>query len=263
MSYFESSFLCGLLKKSHPQKVLEIGVCSGASTAIMLQCLEDIGQEYKMYSIDIESKYPRDNKLEAGFIGKQALESVFIPKGMKGTHKFYLGTILPFVIDEIGRNIDFVILDTAHVLPGEVLDFLTVLPYLKDNAVVVLHDVSWNQVSYKDIHQHATGALFSAVVADKFLNFISNDPNALRYPNIAAFQINSDTMKYIENVFLALIIRWRYVPEDKYLSGYYNKFVEYYPVKLTELFREIAKFNAYNVLKELQSLGKSKTDMLY
>lgn len=263
MSEFDSAFLCGLLKKYHPQKILEVGVCSGGSTAIILQCLEDIGQEYKMYSIDISAEYPRDNNLETGFIGKEALESVLIPKGMIGTHKFYLGTILPFVIDEIGRNIDFVILDTAHILPGEVLDFLTVLPYLKDNAVVVLHDVAWSQISYKDIHQHATGTLFSAVVADKFLNFQSNDPNAFRYPNIAAFQINNDTMKYIENVFLALIIRWRYLPEEKYINGYYRKFVEFYPPKLTELFKEVYKINAGNVSKELQLLGRPITDMLY
>ena len=251
------------LKKFHPQKIVEVGVCSGGTTAIILQCLEDIGQEYKMYSIDISAEYPHDNNLETGFIGKEALESVFIPKGMIGTHQFYLGTILPLVIDEIGRNIDFVILDTAHILPGEVLDFLTVLPYLKDNAVVVLHDVYENQRLYQQIHQHATGLLFSAVVADKFLNFKSNDPNALRYPNIAAFQINNDTMKYIENVFLTLMIRWRYLPEDKQLDNYYSKLVENYPTKLNEIFVEALKINAYHVLKELQSLGKQRTDMLY
>ncbi len=42
MSEFESAFLCGLLKKFKPKKVLEIGVAGGATTAIMLQCLEDI-----------------------------------------------------------------------------------------------------------------------------------------------------------------------------------------------------------------------------
>lgn len=258
MSEFDSAFLCGLLRKFHPQKIVEVGVCSGGTTAIILQCLEDIGQEYKMYSIDISAKYPRDNKLETGFIGKEALESILIPKGMKGTHKFYLDTILPFVIDEIGRNIDFIILDTAHVVPGEILDFLVALPYLKDNAIVVLHDVYENQRDYRQIHQHATGLLFSAVVADKFLNFISNDPKTLRYPNIAAFQINNDTMKYIENVFLTLMIRWRYLPEENHLNGYYSKLVENYPAKLKEIFIEALKINSQHVLRELQALGKPR-----
>lgn len=258
MSEFESAFLCGLLRKFHPQKVLEVGVCSGASTAIMLQCLEDIGQEYKMYSIDIAEKYPRDNSFETGFVGKNALKNIFIPKGMKGTHKFYLGTILPFVIDEIGRNIDFIILDTAHVVPGEILDFLTVLPYLKDNAVVCLHDVYENQRVYSQINQHATGALFSAVVADKFLNFTSIDPNTFRYPNIAAFQINSDTMKHIENVFLTLMLRWRYLPEEKHLDGYFQKLSQNYAPKLMEIFIETVKINAQHVLTELNALGKPR-----
>ena len=42
MSEFESAFLCGLLKKFRPKKILEIGVAAGGTTAVMLQCLEDM-----------------------------------------------------------------------------------------------------------------------------------------------------------------------------------------------------------------------------
>ena len=37
--------------------------------------------------------------------------------------------------------IDFCLIDTSHLIPGEILDFLMILPYLKDNATVVFHDV--------------------------------------------------------------------------------------------------------------------------
>ena len=48
--------------------------------------------------------------------------------------------INPDVIDEIGSDIDFLILDTLHIVPGEILDFLVCLPYLTKDAIVVLHD---------------------------------------------------------------------------------------------------------------------------
>lgn len=72
MSEFESAFLCGLLKKFKPKKILEVGVSAGGTTPIILQCLEDNGQEYEMYSIDVSEKYYRDSNKETGFIAKHA-----------------------------------------------------------------------------------------------------------------------------------------------------------------------------------------------
>jgi len=119
---------------------------------------------------------------------------------LRGTHEFHLGKYLPQVIDEIGGDIDFVILDTVHYTPGELLDFLVMLPYLKDNAIVVLHDVALNQRNNR-LHKpdaHATGLLFSAVVAEeKFLNYKSMG----KYPNIGAFRINKQTRSNIKNIF--------------------------------------------------------------
>ena len=75
-----------------------------------------------------------------------------------------------------------------HVMPGEVLDFLAVLPYLKVGSVVVMHDVSYNQAKPQNLNGHATTVLFSAVTAEKFLNFIPDDGGRKYvYPNIAAF----------------------------------------------------------------------------
>ena len=56
MSEFESAFLCGLIKKYEPKKILEVGIAEGGTTAIILNCLESIGQEYKMYSVDVSEK---------------------------------------------------------------------------------------------------------------------------------------------------------------------------------------------------------------
>lgn len=42
MSEFDSAFLCGLLRREQPHKILEIGVAGGATTAFILDCLDEM-----------------------------------------------------------------------------------------------------------------------------------------------------------------------------------------------------------------------------
>ncbi|MBR4383909.1 MAG: class I SAM-dependent methyltransferase [Selenomonadaceae bacterium] len=242
MNEFDLAFLCGALKIFRPKKILEVGVAAGGSTAIILQTFEEIGAPYEMHSVDLSPDFlfeGYDDK-PVGFVADFAKEKIF--GNLHGTHKFHVGKILPQVIDEIGGGIDFVILDTTHYLPGEVLDFLAALPYLTDNAVIVLHDVSLHH--YGAAEENATGVLFGAVTAEKFLNF-QPDEELFRYPNIAAFKINEQTAANIENVFLSLILRWNYFP--KALLGIYRQhYRRFYSDALVEIFQEAVDMNAYN-----------------
>ena len=245
MTEFDLAFLCGALKTFRPRKIVEVGVAVGGSTVTILQTLEEIGAPYEMHSIDLSPNFLFEGYTDkpVGFVAEFAKEKVF--GNMNGTHEFYLGKILPQVIDEIGDGIDFVILDTVHSLPGEVLDFLAVLPYLTDDAVVVLHDVSLHQI--EAVEENATGVLFGAVTAEKFLNF-QPDSELFRYPNIAAFQVNEHTAENIENVFLSLILRWDYWPE--YLLGIYRQhYRRFYSDALCEIFQDAIDMNAYNFAK--------------
>lgn len=36
MSEFDSAFLCGIIKKQKPKKILELGIASGGTTAIIM-----------------------------------------------------------------------------------------------------------------------------------------------------------------------------------------------------------------------------------
>lgn len=253
MSEFESAFLCGLIKKFKPKKILEVGVAAGGTTAIILNRLEKNAQPYIMKSVDILRTVWNDSSKHAGYLATTMKNNLQV-----GTHEFYLGTTLPFVIDEIGGDIDFLVLDTTHSMPGENLDFLTALPYLKENAVVCMHDVSLNQRDLPYMHFHATAALFSAVTANKFLNLVMNDNLSFNYPNIAAFQINSDTMKNIENVFLTLVLRWKYLPSQKNLWGYANMFSRHYPQEMFAIFMETLKLNVKSLMDESRINAQKK-----
>lgn len=172
---------------------------------------------------------------------------------MIGKHEFHLGKYLPQVIDEIGGDIDFVILDTVHYLPGEVLDFIAVLPYLKADAVVALHDVALNYYERPGwTNAYCTGVLFGAVTADKFLNFLPNvNGNTLfRYPNIAAFQINEQTRANIDQVFLSLLINWNYLPQPGELHLYRAHYQRHYSKELIDIFNETINMNLCNMVMD-------------
>ncbi len=247
MSEFESAFLCGTLKQFRPKKILEVGVAGGATTAIILQALEDCGEPYEMHSIDVAENFYRDKTKPSGFMAAFAKEKIF--DNLRGTHEFHLGKFLPQIIDDIGSDIDFVILDTLHSMPGEGLDFLAVLPYLKIGSVVVLHDVSLNQARAQNFNSHATTALFGAVTANKFLNFVPDNGNRpYAYPNIAAFQVTEQTVECIENVFLTMVLRWAYRPSDGEIKLYLNHYLRYYPPELCKIFAEAFKMNLYNMV---------------
>lgn len=213
MSRFDSAFICGLIEAYRPRKIVEVGVSFGGTTAVILQCLSDLGYEFEMHSIDCEVRVVQDRSQLIGCLGEEARQLLGIT-----SHKLHAGTILPQCIEEIGPDIDLLILDTMHSLPGETLDFLAAFPYLSENAVVCLHDVRENFKSWEKRALSATAALFSCVAAEKYIN--EDERRSHSYPNIAAFQITPDTGKYISNVVELLMVSWDYMPADEQLKAY-------------------------------------------
>ena len=97
MTAFESSFLCGLLREARPKKILEVGVAAGGTTAIILQCMEDLGQEYVMHSVDVLPRYYCNMEKPCGFMAEDAKRVL----GSKH-HQFHFGSPVVDFLDEIG-----------------------------------------------------------------------------------------------------------------------------------------------------------------
>ncbi len=139
MTPFESAFLCGLIKQQMPKKIVEVGIAGGGTSAIIMECLSKLSDGCEFHAVDISEKFYRDKKKRSGFLAEEAGKYI---KNVK--YQVHLGKIAVEYIDVIGENIDLLLLDTTHALPGEVLDFLTLYPYLSKNATVVLHDTAYN-----------------------------------------------------------------------------------------------------------------------
>ena len=61
------------------------------------------------------------------------------------------------------------IIDMIYSLLGALLDFLEILPCLRDEAVVVFHDILYHLLKYRCLTALAAGFTFIDVAADDFI----------------------------------------------------------------------------------------------
>lgn len=251
MTEFESAFVCGLIKENRPKKILEIGVAGGGTTAIVMQCLNELNlKDTEFISVDLNERLYNAPDKETGYIAKEA-KKIYDTK-----HRFVFGHVIAEVIEEIGEEIDFVILDTVHFLPGEVLDFPVILPFMSKNAIVVLHDVAFHQYYNKD--GIACQTLFDAATGIKILPMGSDDTRTTKMPNIGAIKINEDTRKYIDAVFHAMTLPWNYMPEKNVINAYRRIYDKYYGEDMADFFDTAVAFNRNLLNKSNKPVKKYK-----
>lgn len=235
MSSNESAFLCGLIKHYKPKKILEVGIAAGATTGIIIEAAGQLNYGHiDMYSVDLSISYYRDNnkcKRQSGFMADYIISKY----SSTISHRFFLGKYLPEVLNDIGDGIDFLVLDTVHAMPGEFLDYISVLPFLKDGAIVVLHDTE-----YHLYHQtvpscgFSNNLLYGMMCGDKIMQFDQSRPFLL--PNITAMVITPDSKKYINNVFWGLSYKWEYIISSKEFDIYRNWYNRFYDKDSIQVF---------------------------
>ena len=236
MSYFDVYFLCGLLRKVKPHNIAEIGVARGGTTGIMIQCLEMLEvDDYFIHSVDYYPLYYKDNSLGTGYLTESFLERF----NARNKHRLYLGDVAYTALKDLNEEIDFLVLDTMHLLPGEILDALCLIPKMKNGSYVVLHDLA---IFHKTVNEgFATAALFAAVTADKYINYDKDRPQS--YPNIGAFVVDKDTKDNLYNLLLALILPWRNKLDEKQKDHYMAAIKELYGDEYAQLFEKMLLLN--------------------
>ncbi len=234
MTDTQLSFLCGLIRDKQPQKIVEVGVASGGTTLVILQCLKMLELKSSLFSVDLNERLYSDKEKETGYVARNNEKD---DKYASIYHRFLLGKYLPEVLPEIDNDIDFLILDTVHHLPGEILDFLATLPLLKKGATVVLHDVALQHEKETDNYCFATQALFSCVTAEKYIN------NMEFYPNIAAFCVGTDTYENVNDVFSTLTLTWNYRLSSKEIDIYRAWYSKFFDEQSCSIFEQALEMN--------------------
>ena len=145
-------------------------------------------------------------------------------------------------VEKIGGDIDFVLLDTVHVHPWETLNFLCVLPFMKNGAYTALHDITLF-AGARHRKSLACRYLFASVVSEEKVTPAPETSEII--PNIGAFKVSEDTRKYVSNLFEALVMPWddRIFAED--LADITAVIMKYYPQEYCDFFCEVLELQEY------------------
>jgi len=232
----ERRFVHGLINFIKPERILEIGVAYGGGTAVLLNAIKFF-KDSEVISIDLAKviQYGSGNVKNTGHFAKKHFKN-------NKNWKLFVGKDPSEIIEKLiedggGKPFDFCVIDTAHIHPVESLNFLTIFPFLSDNAVVVIHDLIEftgvgkgypQQISQST--RFANKLLFDCLCGPKLKvkdeTYLSPD----RFSgNIGAIQITKDTKKYIQNVFSMLMFPWGLLPSLKHLkliSGIIKKYYD-------------------------------------
>ena len=257
MTETQKQFINGIIRKFKPKKILEIGGNSGAGSVNILNAIRDI-DDSKLYSVDISQCWDIDYSKPVGFAVTEKAPN------LTDKWKLYTGNVAAKFLDEIGNNIDLVILDAAHNNPGEILDFITILPYLSKEAIIVIHDIQLHN-SYTQ-YDTTCGSLFSCLKGKKFYPYDDEYYDSLfGFPNIGAVILDPDISNYIEDIFFLLTMPWKYIynkEDNMYIVNNLNKHYSNHFVKIYDKIRgfNLVKINHNDGNKKMESVNNN---MLY
>lgn len=212
MSRADHALLTTAIDQKKPAKIVEIGVSAGGTTKLIL---DTMGKDCSLYSVDTDTTYYRDRTKQVGYVAAEHYS-----QEKHGPWHRYYGQDISACIGDIGGGIDVVVLDTVHILPGEFLSFLTILPYMAPDSVLFLHDISLH-LTYKhepakmDAYSksaYCTSLLFNAIPSPCKVN--SED----KLPNSGIIMIDpAFVMENIHHVMNLLALDWHYTPNSKVL----------------------------------------------
>ena len=222
----QAEFLNGIIRHFHPIKILEIGVKFGGSSIIILNAIKDF-KNSKLFSIDLSSSKR---------IGK-CVRNLF-PNFFK-KWSLFIGNIATEFIEKIGNKIDIAFIDSAHFEPGEIIDFLIILPFLKEEAIIIIHDIA-NQITIsKERNEWAPYIIFNSIRGEKF--FPSGNKTLTN--DIGAVKLEKNQKKFYHDYFRLLGGQWQYFPKEIYINSLRNHFKKYYDEECLNIFEEAVNFN--------------------
>ena len=225
----QREFLNGVVRKFKPKKILEIGVAEGGSSIIILNAIKDIKNSH-LFSIDLST-----NEM-IGYCVKNLFNY------LSNKWSLYTGNIPAKFMKIIGKNVEMVFIDSGHFEPGEILDFLIILPFLKEEAIIIFHDIA-NQITRaggKNTRRNwAPYKIFNIIRGTKFYP----SGNNILTKDIGAIKLKKNQFKYIHDYFRALGGQWDYFPEEKHIDLIRKLIKIYYDNDCLVMFEEALKFN--------------------
>ena len=206
----EAYFINGLIRKNKVKNCLEIGVANGGSAILILNALKDRDNSM-LVSLDLNKELFNDPNKTTGYRVNK-----YFPELTKNW-KLYTGKQPHKFLIELNMKFDFLFLDSTHASPGEIINFIESLPFLKENAIVVIHDLLWHFFINSNMKFYPSCiSLIPALYGDKaFPHNIYGEIS-----NIGAVFLYSNQKNHFIDYFLLLLNFWEYIPKDEQINFY-------------------------------------------
>lgn len=237
MGDYDIKFLINALRRYKPKNILEIGVSAGGSSYYFLR---EMRKNSKLTSVDISKTYYKDNTKEVGFVVSELLGEYDQDKWLR-----LFGEDIIYNIDTIQKRgpFDFIFIDTEHIMPGEFLSFLAVLPFVKRGSPIVFHDImlsyhqaiSWNEDIFCKWQSFCTGLLFSCASSKK-------KERPMTHCNIGMLIYDKMTEENVLDVIHAMYMPWAYLPSKEMLSLYSQFIKDHYNHSCSRYFNDLITY---------------------
>lgn len=135
ISDYDSRFLAGLVNFANARHVVEIGVASGWSSAVLLKALSGLDGDRKVTGIDLSPNYYLDDSIPTG----RAVQDT-VPE-LEADFTLLTGRLAFDAMADVGK-VDFAFIDGHHMHPWATLDMLSILPFIERGRWVAMHDLN-------------------------------------------------------------------------------------------------------------------------
>lgn len=201
----DAAFFSGLVQSIKPQKVLEIGVASGWGSVVLLEsCREFSNENFEYVGIDIASRFFYD----ADFATGQAVEEIspdLLPIYRLITEKSAGQAML-----DVDDGIDFAFIDAHHMHPWATLDMLSILPFMKKDSWIALHDLNLSRKEDQAHKNRGPKYLYEGWVGDRL--------HSTESPAMAgAIKIEGDSEQYLDVLLDILYTPWELPVEQQHI----------------------------------------------
>ncbi|MEL6252859.1 MAG: class I SAM-dependent methyltransferase [Bacteroidota bacterium] len=155
MNIYQGIKLYTIIRHLKPEKVVETGVCNGASTSYILKALQKNGKG-TLYSIDFPDVLDKENEeiwegKGSSIIPEDGATGWLVPKELRDRWELRLGKsqdLLPPLLEELG-SIDFFVHDSEHSYECMTFEFETSYPVIREGGILASHDIDDN-TSFQD-----------------------------------------------------------------------------------------------------------------
>lgn len=166
MSYEEGIALYALTRKLKPAIIVETGVCSGFSSALILQALH-MNEHGHLYSVDfpelIGKEYEPDTFWEGkgnAVVPRGKASGWLIPEYLRHRWTLHLGKsqdVLPGLLQSLG-SIDIFIHDSEHSYECMMFEYQRGFSALRSGGLLISDDIMWNTAFFDFAKQHSISA---------------------------------------------------------------------------------------------------------